>query len=127
VPQPGRPARTPPVVFDARFWDEDMRRATEGGRRVATAARDEYETAGVPYSELRACASEGSGGTSLPSCMKIYVPPPAGPHGMVLRIARGGDGRLALAYLAFGLRHPGPNVRQPSVYEVAHRRLTQAE
>lgn len=41
---------------------------------------------------------------------------------MVLDIDRRG-GRLVLAYLAFGLRHPGRDVRQPSVYEVAHRRL----
>lgn len=86
-------------------------------------ARAEYETGGVLYTELRACAAEGPGGTSLPACMKVYVPPPAGPHGMVLRITRDGDGRLRLAFLAFGLRHPGPNVRQPSVYDVAHRRL----
>ena len=100
-----------------------MRRATSVGQRVATAARAEYESAGVAYGELRGCASEEPGGTSLPGCMKVYVPVPAGPHGMVLRIARDSDGRLGLAYLAFGLRHPGPKVRQPSVYEIAHRRL----
>lgn len=100
-----------------------MRRATEGGRRVAMVIRAEYETSGIPYSELRACASEGPGGSSLPGCMKTYLPPPAGQHGMVLRIAVDDEGRLVLAFLAFGLRHPGPNVRQPSVYDVAHRRL----
>jgi hypothetical protein len=100
-----------------------MRRATSTGRRAALAARDEYETVGVAFSEPRASATVGPGGTSLLGCMKVYVPPPAGPHGMVLRIARDTDGRLGLAYLAFGLRHPGPDVRQPSVYEVAHRRM----
>jgi len=123
VPQSGRPARTSPVVFDSGFWNEDMRRATSAGRRVALAARAEYETAGVAFDELRACSTEGPGGTSLPGCMKVYVPPPAGPHGMVLRIARDSDSRLRLAYRAFGLRHPGRDVGQPSVYEVAHRRL----
>jgi hypothetical protein len=33
------------------------------------------------------------------------------------------SGRLRLLYAAFGLRHPGPEVRRPSVYEMAHRRL----
>lgn len=55
--------------------------------------------------------------------MKVYVPVPAGTYGMVFQIGRRSDGKLGLAYLAFGLRHPGPDVRQPSVYEVAHRRL----
>ncbi|MGH3026720.1 MAG: hypothetical protein ACRDLR_09755, partial [Gaiellaceae bacterium] len=66
---------------------------------------------------------EGPGGTALTRCMKVYVPTPAGRYGLVLQIARRRDGKLGLAYLAFGLRHPGRDVRQPSVYEVAHRRL----
>jgi hypothetical protein len=87
------------------------------------AARAEYESAGVPISELRACDPEGPGGTQLSRCMKVYVPAPAGLHRMVFQIGRRSDGKLGLAYLAFGLRHPGPDVRQPSMYEVAHRRL----
>jgi hypothetical protein len=35
------------------------------------------------------------------------------------------EGRLRLLYAAFGLRHPGRDLRQPSVYEIAHRRLHQ--
>lgn len=120
---PGRPATTPPVVFDDAAWVEDMRRATVAGRRIAMAARAAYESAGVPIGELRACDPEGPGGTQLERCVKVYVPAPSGPHGMVFQIGRRRDGTLGLAYLAFGLRHPARDVRQPSVYQVAHRRL----
>lgn len=123
MPRPGRPATTPPVVFDDAAWVEDMRRATVAGRRIAMAARAAYESAGVPIGELRACDPEGPGGTQLEGCVKVYVPAPNGPHGMVFQIGRGRDGTLGLAYLAFGIRHPARDVRQPSVYEVAHRRL----
>lgn len=81
-----------------------------------------FEVDGVRIDQLRACEPEGTDGTALPHCVKVYLPPPAGPHGMVLEIDQRGD-RLVLAYVAFGLRHPGREVRQPSVYEVAHRRL----
>jgi hypothetical protein len=123
VPQPAPRARTPPVVFDDMAWIEDMHRASVAGRRIAMAARAEYESAGVPIAELRACDPEGPGGTALKGCTKLYIPAPVGPHGMVFQIVRREEGTLGLAYLAFGLRHPGPEVRQPSVYEVAHRRL----
>ena len=122
MPEPSRPRRTPPVVFDAALWAEDMIRASAAARDVAGAARRAFEADGVPIDQLRPCEAEGTDGTSLPHCVKVYLPPPAGHHGMVLDIDRRG-GRLVLAYLAFGLRHPGRDVRQPSVYEVAHRRL----
>jgi hypothetical protein len=112
-------------VFDAIAWSEDMIRASGSARNVAVAARRVFEVDGVPIAQLRACEPEGTDGTSLPHCMKVYLPPPAGLHGMVFEIDQR-DGRLVLAYLAFGLRHPGRDVRQPSVYEVAHRRLNLA-
>ncbi len=124
MPQARRSARTPPVAFDDAAWVEDMTRATTAGRRAAMAARAEYESSGVPLEELRACDPEGPGGTQLNRCMKVYVPAPVGPHGMVFQIGRERGGKLALAYLAFGLRHPARDMRQPSVYEVAHRRLS---
>jgi len=40
----------------------------------------------------------------------------------VLRYATDAQG-LYLAFLAFGVRHPKPPSRQPSVYQRAHRRL----
>jgi hypothetical protein len=69
-----------------------------------------------------ACDEEGSDGTRLPHCLKVYPPRPDGSHGMVFEIDEI-EGRLRLLYAAFGLRHPGQNVRQPSVYKIAHRRL----
>lgn len=55
--------------------------------------------------------------------MKVYLPPPGGPLGLVFRIARDEKGRLYLDHLAFGVRHLPPGSKAESVYEVAHRRL----
>jgi hypothetical protein len=99
-----------------------MARASATGREVALAARENFETAGVPFDQLKPCDPEGPGGTALDHCVKVYLPAPAGPHGMVFEIVRI-RGRLRLIYAAFGLRHPPSESRQPSVYEVAHRRL----
>jgi hypothetical protein len=111
-------------VFDEVAWDEDMTRASRAGRAAAAAVRGEYETAGVPIAALQACDPEGPGGTQLRRCVKVYVPAADRPHGMVFEITRDSSGRLRLAYAAFGLRHPPSQSRQPSVYEVAHRRLS---
>jgi hypothetical protein len=100
-----------------------MARASSAARRVAEAARNEFESYGVPIASLKPCDAEGADGTQLTGCAKVYLPPPVGLHGMVLRFARQPDGRFTLAYAAFGLRHPPRDSRQPSVYEVAHRRL----
>jgi len=123
VPQPERPARTPPVIFGSAAWAEDLLRASAGAQQVAQTARAEFERSGVEVADLRACQAEGPDGTRLENCVKVYLPAPAGPHGMVFRIVRDRQGRLGLVYTAFGLRHPSPDMRQPSVYQVAHRRL----
>lgn len=115
------------MVFDGVAWEEDMRRASTPGRAAAAAARREYDTAGVPIVALQACDPEGPGGTRLRRCMKVYLPAADRPHGMVFEITRDSSGRLRLAYAAFGLRHPPRQSRQPSVYEVAHRRLSSLE
>ncbi len=55
--------------------------------------------------------------------MKTYTPNRAdGDWGAVLRYATDAQG-LYLAFLPFGVRHPKPPSRQPSVYQRAHRRL----
>lgn len=115
-------ARTPPVQFDRAAWEEDLRRASTSGRATAEEARREYEGRGVPIGQLKVCDAEGSDGTQLPNCLKVYLPAPDGPHGMVFEIVRIA-GRLQPLFAAFGLRHPGSDVRQPSVYRIAHRRL----
>jgi hypothetical protein len=122
MPSRSRPARTPPVVFDDAAWAEDMLRASAGARAVAEDARGAFKENGVPIDQLRACAAEGTDGTALPHCVKVYLPASAGPHGMVFEIDRVA-GRLCLLYVGLGLRHPSRDMRQPSVYQVAHRRL----
>ncbi len=72
-------------------------------RRDGGPRRD--ESSGVPFEELRASDPEGPAGTQLNRCMKVYVPVPGGPHGMVFQIGRQRGGKLGLAYLAFVLRH----------------------
>jgi len=39
MPQPERPARTPPVIFGSAAWAEDVLRASAAAQRVAEAAR----------------------------------------------------------------------------------------
>jgi len=126
VPQARRPTRSPPVPFDPGAWSEDMARASAAAREVALVARKDFETAGVPIDRVKPCDPEGAGGTALDHCVKVYLPAPAGPHGMVFEIVRI-RGRLRLIYAAFGLRHPPRESRQPSVYEVAHRPLIASE
>jgi hypothetical protein len=55
--------------------------------------------------------------------MKVYLPPPGGPLGLVYRIAKDERGRLYLDHLAFGVRHQPPGSKAESVYQIAHRRL----
>lgn len=101
-----------------------MRRASGAGRVVADDARREFEERGVVIGRLKPCDPDGSDGTQLPNCVKVYLPVPDGPHGMVFELVRIG-GRLQPLFAAFGLRHPGDVVRKPSVYQIAHRRLHQ--
>lgn len=111
------------VVSDDLFWAEDLARASDEARAKASDARRRVERDGQRIADLRATDPEGRDGSRLPGCAKVYLPPPAGPWGVVYRLARDADGQLVLAYLAFGQRHPAPDARRPSVYQVAHRRL----
>ena len=111
-----------PARFDPEAFREDMARTTPAGREAAEAARRRYETGGVPSSGLRPCDPEHREGTRLPQCLKVYLPPPAGRFGMVLRFVIADDGPR-LDYLAFGIRHHPPHSNAPTVYEIAHRRL----
>jgi hypothetical protein len=82
-----------------------MARASDAGRRVAHDARKEFEESGIPIEQLKRCDAESTDGTQLDHCVKVYLPAPVGPHGMVFRIARQPDGRLRLGLLT-----------RPSVY-----------
>lgn len=117
-----RPGRAPALFDDAAFA-EDLRRASEAGEEVACAARKEFEGEGVPVGSLLACDEEGSHGTELRHCVKLRLPPPNGKFGMVFRIERQ-KGKAILAFAAFGARHHPANSNAPTVYEIAHRRLS---
>jgi hypothetical protein len=108
------------VRFDEEAFGEDLAHATSAGRQVGLAERTRLERDGVPVDPLRGCAAEGRDGTRLAGCVKLYLPRPNGPWGMVFR---GWDLEgPGLVCVAFGLRHPSAPW-QPSVYQVAHRRL----
>lgn len=93
--------------------------------RIAAETRARLEREGQEVDALFACDDDARDGTNLPDCVKVYLPPPAGPLGLVYRIAKDGTGRLYLDHLAFGVRHHPPGAKAESVYQVAHRRLHQ--
>lgn len=86
-----------PALFDDAAFAEDLRRASDIGRKVARAARKDFEAGGVPVGRLLACDEEGAEGTALRHCVKLRLPPPNGTFGMVfwsaLRRLRGRHGR----------------------------------
>ncbi|HEV3320681.1 MAG TPA: hypothetical protein VG147_00635 [Solirubrobacteraceae bacterium] len=113
-----------PVGFDEAVWKEDLRSSTDAGRTAAASKRAELERDGQPIDELLACDTEAQDGTSLPNCVKTYVPWPDGKWGIVYLIARDPNtGRLSLDVLSFGVRHHPQGSHAPTVYERAHRRM----
>lgn len=62
------------VCFDERAFAEDVGRLSPAGRLVLARARDEFERDGIPLELLRACHGEHESGTSLPGCLKVYLP-----------------------------------------------------
>jgi hypothetical protein len=115
-----------PADFDQATWGEDFARSTDAGRLAGDNARREFEESGVPQSQLRPCNAEGQDGTTLPRCVKTYVPQPTGRFGIVFRVTLV-DRRLRLRFLAFGVRHHPPNSNAPTVYQLAHNRLHDPE
>jgi len=111
-----------PVVFDEASFDADTKEGNAAGADVARAARRAYERDGVPSDDLRRCEAEGSDGTLLPHCLKVYMPPPAGRFGMVFQLEIV-NGRGRLRYLAFGVRHHPRGSTARTVYQIAHQRL----
>lgn len=114
--------RPAPAVFDDTLFDADVQRASDAGAAAARAARKRFEAGGVPHDELRKCEAEGPEGSQLPSCLKVYLPPPAGRFGMVFQLEIV-DGRGRLQYIAFGVRHHPPESNAESVYRIANGRL----
>lgn len=122
MPKPsGRDARFR-VAFDDATFAEDLAHSATGGRAAAENERDNLTQDGLSPERLKACEAEGRDGARLPGCVKIYIPGPDGPWGMVFELRIDESQRPYLACLAFGSRHPtGPGAL--SVYEVADRRL----
>lgn len=85
----------------------------------------QIETGRTPLT-WRPCEADGSGGTRLPGCRKLYVPldqegSSSAPYGFVFQLAKT-DGGLIWNFIAFGERHPD-NPATRTVYERAHHRL----
>lgn len=109
------------VLFDDVTWAEDLHHASAAGANAGSAARERLETSGLLAEDTKPCLPEGPDGTHLHGCVKVYLPAPIGPWGLVLAL-RPLAGEPVLYHLAFGLRHP-THAWQPSVYQVADRRL----
>jgi hypothetical protein len=90
------------VAFDELAWHADLRGATGSAKRIGEEIRSRLEREGQAIDALFACDEEARDGTSLPGCVKVYLPPPGGPLGLLFRLAKGKDGRLYLDHLAFG-------------------------
>jgi hypothetical protein len=111
------------VSFNEDAYAEDMLRCGRNGAAVLRETRRRYEEEGVAIASLRRCEEEGSDGTRLPGCFKVYLPPPNGKFGMVLRFTIAKKRAAKLRYLAFGVRHHPKGSHAETVYQVAHRRL----
>ena len=109
------------VLFDDIAWAEDLHHASAAGASAAIAARAALESSGLLADDTKPCLSEGPDGTRLSGCVKVYVPAPIGPWGLVLGLRRL-EGEPVLYHLAFGARHPN-HAWQLTVYQVADRRL----
>jgi hypothetical protein len=110
------------VRFDSEALTEDAYHASPAGRAVLRHEQERLARDGIAAHELRLCQAQGRDGTRLGGCVKTYLPGPDGPWGMVFSGERDDAGRPVLVCVAFGVRHPS-RPWQPSVYEVADRRL----
>lgn len=123
----GKKAPTAPLNFGRREWEEEVQRyeSKASARQRAETARREIE-AGQRRLVWRPCEAEGSNGTRLPGCRKLYIPlgregASAAPYGFVFQLAKTERG-FVWNFIAFGERHPdNPSTR--NVYERAHKRL----
>ncbi len=103
------------VRFDEHAFAEDLARLSPAGREVCSRAREDFDCGGVPLDRLRACAVEHPAGTSLPGCLKVYVPGWDGQWRNVFQIARDQSGPL-LSFLAAGVGHQPRGARAPNAY-----------
>ncbi len=123
MPGASRPDAHFRVDFDDATFAEDLEHtSSDTGRELAQRERDKLTDEGLPPDHLKRCDTEARDGTSLPGCVKIYIPEPDGTWGMVFQLRIASDRRPFLACLAFGTRHPtSPGAL--SVYQIAHQRI----
>lgn len=117
-----------PVRFGEQEWHEEVGRLGEHSpaRTRAENARREVEGS-TAIGGLLKCEAGGNDATSLPGCMKLYVPlgrqgASEAPFGFVFQLARDSSGGFIWNFIAFGERHPR-NPATRTVYERAHKRL----
>jgi hypothetical protein len=82
------------VRFDTDALADDLARLSPPGQTALRHAHDRFEREGVPLDRLRACQDEHRAGTSLPGCLKVYLPDWDGDWRMILQIATHEAGSL---------------------------------
>ncbi len=116
------------IEFGAEEWEEEVGRfgTSSAPRALALSARRAIESGNARLTWKRCRSEDAPDGTSLPGCVKLYVPldktASDAPYGFVFRLQQALNGSLSLSLLAFGERHPR-NRNTRTVYERAHKRL----
>lgn len=72
------------VRIDEILLAEDLARCTQAARAAIEPMVARLQDVGIPVEWLRRCEEEGRDGTRLGSCVKFYIPQPAGRWGAVL-------------------------------------------
>jgi hypothetical protein len=79
MPGASRPGAHFRVDFDDAAFAEDIEHtSSDTGRELAHRERDKLTAEGLPPDQLKRCDTEARDGTSLPGCVKIYIPRPDG-------------------------------------------------
>lgn len=79
MPGASRPDAHFRVEFDDAAFAEDLEHtSSDTGRALAQRERDKLTAEGLAPNKLKRCDTEARDGTSLPGCVKIYIPAPDG-------------------------------------------------
>jgi hypothetical protein len=104
-------------VIYSNFLEDD---ASKEGHKALKAYVDFAERHPfIDSSDLLQCESNGSDGTDLSGCVKVYV----AEWGIIFKLALDENRRPVLKAIAFGIRHPHRDSDEYSVYVKAHIRL----
>jgi hypothetical protein len=111
-----------PTVFDESLLANDLKRLPQAAKSaLCSVHRHAHLNGGIPRDRLKRCQADARDRTDLAGCVKIYVPWPDGPWGIVFRAGEDPRRPFALYTIAYGRRHPG--ARHISVYQLAHQRV----